>query len=66
MVAAGDRLTLANPSVDVAIVGARWPEQLRQTAAAADFRLSPDDMAKIELILRGEVAVGGAAPELMK
>jgi aryl-alcohol dehydrogenase-like predicted oxidoreductase len=58
--------TLANPSVDVAIVGARSPEQLRQTAPAADFRLSPDDMAKIELILRGEVAVGGPAPELMK
>jgi aryl-alcohol dehydrogenase-like predicted oxidoreductase len=58
--------TLANPAVDVAIVGARSPEQLRQTAPAADFRLSPDDMAKIELILRGEVAVGGPAPEMMK
>ena len=58
--------TLANRAVDVAIVGARSPEQLRQTAPAADFRLFPDDMAKIELILRGEVAVGGPAPELMK
>jgi len=58
--------TLANPAVDVAIVGARSPEQLRQTALAADFRLSPDEMAKIELILRGEVAVGGPAPEMMK
>jgi aryl-alcohol dehydrogenase-like predicted oxidoreductase len=57
--------TLANPAVHVAIVGARSPEQLRQTASAADFRLSPDDMAKLELILRGKVAVGGPAPELM-
>ena len=57
--------TLANPGVDVAIVGARSPEQIRQTAPAADLRLSPDDMAQIDLILRGEVAVGGPAPEKM-
>jgi aryl-alcohol dehydrogenase-like predicted oxidoreductase len=57
--------TLANPAVDVAIVGARSPEQIRQTAPAADLRLSPEDMAEIELILRGEVAVGGPAPEAM-
>ena len=57
--------TLANPAVDVAIVGARSPEQIRQTAPGADLRLSPEDMAQIELILRGEVAVGGPAPEAM-
>jgi aryl-alcohol dehydrogenase-like predicted oxidoreductase len=57
--------TLANRAVDVAIVGARSPEQIRQTAPAADLRLSPDDMAAIELILRDEVAVGGPAPEAM-
>jgi len=57
--------TLANPAVDVAIVGARSPEQIRQTAPAADLRLSPEDIAAIELILRGEVAVGGPAPEAM-
>jgi aryl-alcohol dehydrogenase-like predicted oxidoreductase len=57
--------TLANPAVDVAIVGARSPEQIRQTAPAADLRLSPEDMAKIELILSGDVAVGGPAPERM-
>lgn len=56
---------LANPAVDVAIVGARSPEQIRQTAPAADLRLSPEEMAQIELILRGEVAVGGPAPEAM-
>ena len=57
--------TLANPAVDVAIVGARSPVQIRQTAPAADIRLSPEDMASIELILRGDVAVGGPAPEAM-
>jgi aryl-alcohol dehydrogenase-like predicted oxidoreductase len=57
--------TLANPGVDVAIVGARSPEQIRQTAPGADLRLSPEDIAQSELILRGEVAVGGPAPEAM-
>jgi aryl-alcohol dehydrogenase-like predicted oxidoreductase len=56
--------TLANPAVDVAIVGARSPEQIRQTAPAVDLRLSPEDVASIELILRGDVAVGGPAPEM--
>jgi aryl-alcohol dehydrogenase-like predicted oxidoreductase len=57
--------TLASPAVDVAIVGARSPEQIRQTGPAADLRLSAEDMAQIELMLRGEVAVGGPAPEAM-
>jgi aryl-alcohol dehydrogenase-like predicted oxidoreductase len=57
--------TLANPAVDVAIVGARSPEQIWQTAPGADLDLSPEDMAQIEMLLRGEVAVGGPAPEAM-
>jgi aryl-alcohol dehydrogenase-like predicted oxidoreductase len=57
--------TLSNPAVDVAIVGARSAEQIRQTASAAYLELSPEDKVKIELILRGEVAVGGPAPEAM-
>lgn len=57
--------TLANPAVDVAIVGARSPEQIRQTAPAADLRLSREDIAEIALILRRDVAVGGPAPEAM-
>jgi aryl-alcohol dehydrogenase-like predicted oxidoreductase len=57
--------TLANPAVDVAIVGARTPEQIRQTAPATDIQLSPQDLARIEQILRDEVAVGGPAPEKM-
>ena len=57
--------TLANPDVDVAIVGARSAEQLRQTAPGADLQLSASDLAEIESILRGDVAVGGPAPEAM-
>jgi aryl-alcohol dehydrogenase-like predicted oxidoreductase len=57
--------TLANPVVDVAIVGARSPEQIRQTAPAADLRLSLDDIHQIDSILRSDVAVGGPAPEAM-
>lgn len=56
---------LANPAVDVAIVGARSPEQIRQTAPGADLQLSPEEIAQIEVLLRGEVAVGGPAPEAM-
>lgn len=57
--------TLANPAVDVAIVGARNEDQIRQTAPAADLEISPEDMAEIESMLRGDVAVGGPAPEAM-
>jgi aryl-alcohol dehydrogenase-like predicted oxidoreductase len=57
--------TLANPAVDVAIVGARSPEQIRQTAPAAEIALSPGDMAQIGSILQADVAVGGPAPEAM-
>jgi aryl-alcohol dehydrogenase-like predicted oxidoreductase len=57
--------SLANPAVDVAIVGARSPQQIRGTAPAADLRLSSKDMVRIDSILRGDVAVGGPAPELM-
>jgi aryl-alcohol dehydrogenase-like predicted oxidoreductase len=57
--------TLANDAVDVAIVGARSPQQLRQTAPAVDLYLSPNDLAEIDELLRNEVAVGGPAPERM-
>lgn len=56
---------LANPAVDVAIVGARSPEQIRQTAPSADLRLWLDDIHQIDSILRADVAVGGPAPEAM-
>jgi aryl-alcohol dehydrogenase-like predicted oxidoreductase len=55
--------TLANPAVDVAIVGARTPEQIRATAPAAEVRFTVDDLARIDEITRNEVAVGGPSPE---
>jgi aryl-alcohol dehydrogenase-like predicted oxidoreductase len=57
--------TLANRAVDVAIVGARRPDQIRETAAGAYLPLTPEDMVQIESMLRAEVAVGGPAPEAM-
>jgi aryl-alcohol dehydrogenase-like predicted oxidoreductase len=56
---------LANPAVDVAIVGARNPRQLAQMAPAADLHLSPDDLAAIEHIMQDAIPVGGPAPEAM-
>src|SRR5436190_2252427 len=55
--------TLANPAVHVAIVGGRTPDQISATLPAAEVRLSPDDLAHIEKITRGEVPVGGPVPE---
>ncbi len=58
----------AEPTIGAAhdqVVPGEPPQQLRQTAPAAEFRLSPDDLAQIGLIQSGEVAVSGPAPERM-
>jgi len=55
--------TLANPAVDVAIVGARRPDQIEGTAPAAEIELSDDDLREIENVMEGAVAVGGPTPE---
>jgi aryl-alcohol dehydrogenase-like predicted oxidoreductase len=55
--------TLANPAVDVAIVGARRLDQIEGTAPAAEFDLSDDDLWEIESIMQGAVMVGGPSPE---
>jgi aryl-alcohol dehydrogenase-like predicted oxidoreductase len=57
--------TLANPAVDVAIVGARSPLQIEQTAPAADIHLMTSDLGEIERIMREAVQVGGPSPEAM-
>src|SRR5215212_706355 len=57
--------TLANPAVDVAIVGARNPDHIEGSAPAAEFDLSEEDLREIENIMRGAVAVGGPSPEGM-
>ncbi len=56
---------LANPAVDVAIVGARRPQQLVQTAPAADVQLSPETLGEIEQIMQAAVPTGGPSPEGM-
>jgi aryl-alcohol dehydrogenase-like predicted oxidoreductase len=43
--------TLANPAVDVAVVGARNPDHLHDTFGAVDVRLSRRDLAEIDWIL---------------
>jgi aryl-alcohol dehydrogenase-like predicted oxidoreductase len=55
--------TLANPAVDVSIVGARTAAQIEQTAAASDIHLGTADLAEIERIMADAVPVGGPAPE---
>ena len=56
---------LAQPAIDVAIVGARNPEQLEQTAPAGEIHLSQATQREIERIMREAVPVGGPAPEGM-
>jgi aryl-alcohol dehydrogenase-like predicted oxidoreductase len=55
--------TLANPAVDVAIVGARRPEHIEGTTPAAELDLSEDDLREINNIMQGAVMVGGTSPE---
>lgn len=55
--------TLANPAVDVAIVGGRRPDHIEGTAPAAELELSDEHRRRIEEIMEGAVAVGGPSPE---
>ena len=56
---------LAQPAIDVAIVGAHNPGQLEQTAPAGDIRLTQETLREIERIMREAVPIGGPAPEGM-
>lgn len=55
--------TLSHPAVDCAIVGARNPEQIEETARSVEVELEPDDLSEIESILEDAVPVGGPTPE---
>jgi aryl-alcohol dehydrogenase-like predicted oxidoreductase len=55
--------TLANPAVDVAIVGSRSGRHIEEAVAAADLRLSDADLQQIERIMAGSVPVAGPTPE---
>jgi len=56
---------LANPAVDVAIVGARHPKQLTDTAHAADVDLPGQTLQEIATIMKDAVPTGGPSPEAM-
>jgi aryl-alcohol dehydrogenase-like predicted oxidoreductase len=57
--------TLANPAVQVAIVGARHPQHIEASVAAAEVSLSQADLEQIERIMAGSVPLSGPSPEMM-
>jgi aryl-alcohol dehydrogenase-like predicted oxidoreductase len=57
--------TLANPAVQVAIVGARHPDHIEDSVAAAELSLSEADLEQIDRIMAGSVAMTGPHPEMM-
>jgi aryl-alcohol dehydrogenase-like predicted oxidoreductase len=57
--------TLANPAVHVAIVGARRPSQLDETAPAADIELTAANRHEIDAILADALPMWGPHPEGM-
>jgi aryl-alcohol dehydrogenase-like predicted oxidoreductase len=57
--------TLANPAVNVAIVGARHPDHIEDSVAAAALSLSGADLEQIEQIVASAVPIGGPSPEAM-
>jgi aryl-alcohol dehydrogenase-like predicted oxidoreductase len=57
--------TLANPAVQVAIVGARQAHHVQDSLAAADLSLSKADLAAIDKIMASATPVTGPSPEGM-
>ena len=57
--------TLANPAVDVAIVGTRSAAHVDEAVAATGIEIGGGVLEKINEIMRGSVPVGGPAPERM-
>jgi len=55
--------TLAHPAVSAVIVGARSPDHLHESVAAADVKLEDDDLWEIDKIMTAAVPVHGPAPE---
>jgi aryl-alcohol dehydrogenase-like predicted oxidoreductase len=55
--------TLANPAVQVAIVGTRDPKHVDDAIGASDLVLNAQAMRRIDEIVSSEVPVGGPTPE---
>ena len=56
--------TLANPAVQVAIVGARHPGHIEDSVAAAELDLSEADLEQINRITAGSIAIALGARTL--
>jgi aryl-alcohol dehydrogenase-like predicted oxidoreductase len=56
--------TLANPAVDVAIVGTRNPDHIIEAIGAAGITLSGDDLAAIEGAMQAAADAPGPHPEM--
>jgi aryl-alcohol dehydrogenase-like predicted oxidoreductase len=57
--------TLANPAVQVTIVGARHPGHIEDSVAAAELSLSEVDLEQIDRIMAGSAPMTGPHPEMM-
>jgi aryl-alcohol dehydrogenase-like predicted oxidoreductase len=57
--------TLANPAVDVAIVGARGPRHIEDSVAAAELNLSDADLERIDRVMADAAPMSGPHPEMM-
>ncbi len=57
--------TLANPAVNVAIVGARHPNHIEDSLAAAGLSLGEAELEQIDRIMADAVPIGGPSPEAM-
>jgi aryl-alcohol dehydrogenase-like predicted oxidoreductase len=55
--------TLAQPGVHVAIVGSRRAAHIEDSVTALELQLTDDDLAAIDGVMTGAVAVGGPTPE---
>jgi aryl-alcohol dehydrogenase-like predicted oxidoreductase len=56
--------TIAQPGVQVAIVGAQHITYLQNSAGAADVSLSDTALAAVDKILQSAAPVGGPYPEM--
>ena len=56
--------TIANPAVQVAIIGTRSERHVEDSVRAAELSISADTMGAVEEILSRSVPIGGLAPEI--
>jgi aryl-alcohol dehydrogenase-like predicted oxidoreductase len=56
--------TLANPVVDVAIVGSRRPEHIEESVGALDVQLGERELQWIAGIMEGAIGAPGPSPEM--